>query len=67
MTSDLLDKVKTLLVVVVDDVRPVDALLLVLFLLLPKKVRVEVVLQLLVRVVDAELFERVRLRDTSFR
>jgi hypothetical protein len=57
----LLDEVDAFLVVLEGDLGPVDGLLVVLLLLQLEEVVVELHLQLLVRVVDAELLERVDL------
>ena len=52
-----------MLVVFERDALPLNALLLVLFLLESEHVLVELLLKLLVRVVDAELLERVLRED----
>jgi hypothetical protein len=57
------DEVDDFLVVEEVDARPIEPLLCVLLLLKGEDVRIELLLQALVRVVDAELLERVCRED----
>ena len=61
--SNLFDKINGILQVHAEiNERPLDAFLLVLLLLEHEHVVVEELLQTLVRVVDAQLFERIELK-----
>ena len=57
-----LQKIEAISVVRVGDLLPLDTLHTIEFLLLLERVNDEVLLQLLVRKVDAELLERIRLK-----